>query len=232
MRQHGTRAKYVHDRCRCLRCRLANTRYQTARDDAARGPWIVRCVGGGRLWIVRDRHDGTIDLRTRDREAAVARRDALNREFETDELRERLWASGGTIWSVRRHLSALAAVGIGRKTIAAQAGVSRSRLDEIANDVSRNKARPRRRRLKMATAQRILGIPLTVRPALGARVPAGPTWALIDTLLRGGWTRGAIAMRLGAKRPALQLRRDFVLQSTADRVRALYAEITSGRAAA
>ena len=32
MRQHGTRAKYVHERCRCIACRRANTAYQTANE--------------------------------------------------------------------------------------------------------------------------------------------------------------------------------------------------------
>lgn len=32
MRKHGTRAKYVHERCRCPECRAANCAYQTARE--------------------------------------------------------------------------------------------------------------------------------------------------------------------------------------------------------
>jgi len=32
VRAHGTRAKYVVERCRCTACRRANTDYQTARE--------------------------------------------------------------------------------------------------------------------------------------------------------------------------------------------------------
>jgi hypothetical protein len=32
MRAHGTRAKYVVEKCRCVECRRANTDYQTARE--------------------------------------------------------------------------------------------------------------------------------------------------------------------------------------------------------
>lgn len=35
-RPHGTRARYVASRCRCLPCRAANARYQSARDAAKR----------------------------------------------------------------------------------------------------------------------------------------------------------------------------------------------------
>lgn len=35
-REHGTRARYVGGRCRCLQCRAANSRYSTERDHARR----------------------------------------------------------------------------------------------------------------------------------------------------------------------------------------------------
>ena len=39
-RPHGTRARYVAGKCRCLLCRAANSRYQTERDQAQRrGEW-------------------------------------------------------------------------------------------------------------------------------------------------------------------------------------------------
>ena len=36
MRPHGTRARYVAGRCRCMQCRAANSRYQCERDAAKR----------------------------------------------------------------------------------------------------------------------------------------------------------------------------------------------------
>ena len=35
-REHGTRARYVAGRCRCMLCRAANSRYQTERERARR----------------------------------------------------------------------------------------------------------------------------------------------------------------------------------------------------
>jgi hypothetical protein len=36
---HGTRARYFLGKCKCFKCKLANSEYATALSDAMRGPW-------------------------------------------------------------------------------------------------------------------------------------------------------------------------------------------------
>lgn len=229
-RAHGTRTKYMHDGCRCLPCRLANTRYETERYARTAPPWRVRCVGIHRKYLVQHRETKSIDLRTFDAAEAFARRDALNAQAKSIDLREPLWASPGTVGAVRRHLATLAAGGVSLRRVEALAGVSRTRLLEVKNQRTYHHDRPRRRRLRQETAERILGVQTIATPAAGARVPAGPTWALIDALLARGVSKTAIARALGsrAKTPALQLRRDFVLQRSADAVREVCARLGGG----
>lgn len=227
-RAHGTRTKFVHDKCRCMPCKLANTRYETARYARTAPPWRTRCVTRHRLYLVQHRETKAIELRTYDRDEAFARRDALNTAAKATDLREPLWASPGTAHAVRRHLAVLAAHGISIKRVAALTGISSTRLLEVKNRRSYHSDRPRRRRLRQDTAERILGVQTIAKPAAGAVVPAGPTWKLIDRLLARGITRSAIARALGstAKTPALQLRRDFVLQRNADAVAAVVAQLS------
>lgn len=224
-REHGTRTKYAHDRCRCLPCRMANSRYETARQAARRMPWRVHSVGGGRLWIVRSADTREIAVRTHDPLEAAVRRDELNATFRrVADLREPLWASRGTVGTVRRHLAALAACGIGLHQVARLARLSRQRLQEIARGRGLRPDRPRRRRLKQATAERILAV-MTTGAAPGARVPAAETWRIVGELLAAGWTKGRIAQALGAERAALQLGRDRVLRRNADAVRVLHDDL-------
>ncbi len=229
-RAHGARAKYVFEKCRCMPCRLANTRYQTLRYARTQVPWRIRCVGTGRLWLVQRSEDRVIDLRTLDRAAAVARCAELNAAWKATVVHDPLWASPGTVTAVRRHLAKLAAKGVSMNRVAAVTGLSRTRLLEIKLQRSYSRDRPQRRRLRQETAERILAVQMLVTPAAGARVPAEPTWERINRLLARGVTRTAIAraMGSGAKTPALQIRRTSVLQRTADEVRAVCARLGGG----
>lgn len=70
MRQHGTRAKYVVEKCRCVPCTEANNLYM--RDLAARNlpAWRVRMKKGkGRIWQVVSHH-GHVEVETRDEDEA------------------------------------------------------------------------------------------------------------------------------------------------------------------
>lgn len=59
----------------------------------------------------------------------------------------------------------------------------------------------------------------------GQKVPAGPTWRLLDELVARGWSKSELARRLGLGSPALQFSRDRVRASTARAVEALHAEL-------
>ena len=226
MRDHGTRTKYVHDGCRCLPCRVAATNYETARQAARRKPWRVRHVlgpgpyygGNEYVWMVV-RHDGTGSGHVvHSREEAYRLRNRLNR---AEQRPDPIWASGTTDRQVREHLAYLAREGVGLHQVAHVTRVSRSRLVEIARGRAKRKGRPEVRRLRHATAERILGVGLS-DAAPRARVDAAETWRLIEVLLRAGYTKGRLALMLGASRPALQLRADRVTARNARKVRALY----------
>lgn len=135
-------------------------------------------------------------------------RGKLNRAGQTNRLVE--------AGRVRRHLLRLSRAGVGTRTISDIAGVPRASIGLLRAG--------KKTKLREATAKKLLAV---TRDALtdGKLVPAGSTWELIARLLRAGFTRGAIALRLGAKRPALQLRKTRVTARTRDRVERLVREI-------
>jgi hypothetical protein len=221
---HGTRAKYVGDRCRCLRCRAANSRYSCAQDLRKRGPWRIRSLNGARIptWIVQHR-DGSIRLKTNDRDQARRRCARLNARVIAQ--RDPFWASDELIAQVRAHLVALTRWGVSLRRIAHICWLSRTRLLELKHGASYNMKRPRKRRLKIRTAQLILAIsPEDISLAAGERVPADETWRLIDELLAAGVTKVAIAVAIGQHR-ALQVRRRRVRKRTADRIADFHREV-------
>lgn len=122
----------------------------------------------------------------------------------------------------RRHLAGLSAAGVGRRTIAEAGGLVQSSLAAIAAGL--------KRKIRRSTEARILGV--RARDVAGTRgghlVDAAATWRRIARLLDDGFTRGEIAVRLGAKTRALQLRRDRVTARNAARVANLYRTIYVG----
>ena len=118
----------------------------------------------------------------------------------------------------REHLRWLSANGVGWRTVHEQTGLSQTAINNIRLG--------RFRRSRRETIDAILAVG-THNRAGGGRVDAGPTWRLIEDMLRYGYTKTYIAGRLGssAKRPALQIKRELVLQSTADAVAELHAEL-------
>lgn len=226
---HGTVARYVMGRCRCFPCRLANSHRTQAYTDAKRKRWRVQPIGGGYL-TVRDTRDGQGEVfRTQDRTEAFARRDQLNAaegplEAPTDLI---------SVRDVRKHLAWLQSQGIGPKTVSAVSGVSYSVLQRMLGYASGGTPIRRTRR---STAERILAVGLS-DAAGGQKVPAGPTWDLIDCLLAAGCKRWELAVALGSKRrvqtgsrrdgipsirPGLQIKRDLVRATTARKVEQIH----------
>lgn len=110
---------------------------------------------------------------------------------------------------------------MGYKSVADAASVARTIAAGIRSG--------RRRRIRRDTEARILAVTAEAY-ADGARVPAGPTWRLLDELIGRGYTRGQIALWLGCKTPALQIKRGGkILAATAARVRKVYGAIEAGR---
>lgn len=84
------------------------------------------------------------------------------------------------------------------------------------------------KRIRAATEDKILAVePTDIAP--GGRVPAGPTWRNIDRLLAAGWTKTAIARRLGQTNGGLQLSRVEVQARHARAVAALLDETPPDR---
>ena len=118
----------------------------------------------------------------------------------------------------REHLEYLSAKGVGLRTVQERSGVGRTTLQGIVSG--------RARRSRPETIAAILAVGTHVR-APGGRVDAGPTWQLIEDMLRYGHTKGYLARRLGSvcETPALQISRNLVTQATADKVAELHAEL-------
>jgi hypothetical protein len=106
--------------------------------------------------------------------------------------------------------------GIGRNTVAKNAGVSRSVIWKIRTGKARQ--------VRAMTEKRILELGPSLPPR-SKLVAALPTWRKIAWLLEQGFTRGELALRLGRRTRNLQLNRDVVTQKTADAVEKLYREM-------
>ena len=124
---------------------------------------------------------------------------------------------------VREHVRWLATCGIGLKSLAKLAGVPHGTLSKLMyGDPARQMAPSKR--VRPATAHKITAVMPNM--AAGAqRVPAGPTWRLLNELIAIGWSRAELARRLGHQGPGLQIRHDRILASTARQVEQLHAEL-------
>ncbi len=155
----------------------------------------------------------------------VARRDY-------DRTRRRAIARPDEIWlpyvsavPARDHLVALAAAGVGLKTVARLSGVSHGSLSKIVYGEPGRGRRPSRR-VRPETLARILAVrACAVRG--GQRVDATPTWRLLDELVAAGHSRRFLARALGsqAEQPSLQVGRTKVRASTARSVEELHARL-------
>lgn len=237
-RPHGTYACYVFGPgpgrgkgCRCSDCRRANSQGYQRLADGRRRPYRVRWRRPD-TWEVREfdgHRDGPTVHRTLDREEAYRVRDELNgQEARPDPV----WMSGQELRDVRAHIRRMVRAGLGLKGIANAAGVNPKTVTAIhlGRDPSpdRNRGqgyRVRRHRggpyrVRRSTGGRILGVTLS-DASDGHKVDAGPTWELLETLLRAGYPKAQIARALGRGR-SLQIRRTLVFARTERQVHALY----------
>ncbi len=116
--------------------------------------------------------------------------------------------------AARQHLLWLMDAGYGAKTIAKLAHVPQSTIGKIVYG--------QRKRLTPGTEAKILAVHTLKPRAGGARIPAGPTWVLIDRLLAAGVPKARIAEEIGQRGPGLQLSRHLVTVKHAGRVEDLY----------
>jgi hypothetical protein len=133
---------------------------------------------------------------------------------------DEVWVPYVPAGKARRHLKELAEYGIGLKTVAKVSGVPHGALSKlIYGDPARRRGPSKR--IRPETERRILSVSLE-DAAGAAKVPAGPTWRLLDDLIARGFTRTWIAGQLGADSPSLQISRVRVRATTARKVAELH----------
>lgn len=136
---------------------------------------------------------------------------------------DEVWCPYVEAGPVREHIEWLATCGIGLKSLARLAGVPHGTLSKLVNgDPARQM--PRSRRVRPTTARKVMAV-MPYHAAGAQRVPAAPTWRLLNELITLGWSRAELARRLGHQGPGLQVNRTRVLASTARRVERLHAEL-------
>lgn len=224
---HGTRSRYVSNKCRCDECRRANLDYYHARVKA-------RCEAAASVRPSRKPGSRILEragkpYRVRTCPGANGRRC----------VKRGAWLRTGgdvctacidraTVWNglisaapVREHLERLSQVGVGYKSVAEACDVGKTTLMEIRAGT--------KTKIRRLIAERILA----VTPAAVADhglVDAAPTQKLIEDLVQPevGFSKAEIARRLGYKTPALQMSRKRVLAKTEQRLRRFYRSIMVG----
>lgn len=151
--------------------------------------------------------------------AYVARRNrAMSRPDE-------LWLPYVPAARARAHCRALMAQGVGPKSIAKLSGVPHGAVSKlIYGDYGRGMAPSKR--IRPETERKLLAVTMAtvVERQDRQRIPAGPTWVLLNDLIGRGYPKSWIAQRL-SKNPAatgLQIHKDYVYARTARRVQALH----------
>lgn len=135
-------------------------------------------------------------------------------------MRERRIADG--LWNglvsankARAHIRKLGRSGVGYKSVALAAGISKTVMFKIRRGLRKN--------VRALTEKRILEVDSRLGVKRGSTlVRATDTWRLIDEMLSEGFTKSRIANELGRKTHALQLNRNFVTASNAKAVEALW----------
>ena len=153
----------------------------------------------------------------------LAQREYNRRRYRAISRPDEIWQPYIDADPIREHVRWLATCGIGLKTLAKLAGVSHGTLSKLMyGDPTRHMAPSKR--VRPATAHKITAVMPNM--AAGAqRVPAAPTWRLLNELIAIGWSRAELARRLGHQGPGLQIRHDRILASTARQVEQLHANL-------
>lgn len=144
---------------------------------------------------------------------------AANTAYERKRARHRVWHGPDVLVDAKRarqHLKRLSRKDVGRRTVGAAADVGDTTLSKIIAGT--------KKQIRCSTEKRILEVDVGAA-ADAARTDAGPTWKLLNQLLKRGWSKAELARRLGYKRAALQFNKRSVLVKTAHQVKLLHAEL-------
>lgn len=149
----------------------------------------------------------------------AANRDYKNRRQHAIRRPDETWVPYVPAQRARQHIADLRRHGIGLKTIAKASGVSHGALSKIV--YGNHRGRRPSKRIRSATEAKILAVGYE-HAADGCKVPAGPTWTLLDDLIARNYPKVWIARALGQTGPGLQIKRTLVRASTARAVKALH----------
>jgi hypothetical protein len=140
-----------------------------------------------------------------------------NRLFYHKRIKRKIygdWNGLVTPGKVRQRLKKLSRKGIGYKTVAKEAGVSRTVLQQVMSG--------RRKHICARTERKVLALREDCL-ADHAIIDATETWRQINALLRDVYpSKSALAKALGFKTPAIQIRKDRVLVKNAKKVEKIY----------
>lgn len=231
--QHGTRACYVRNKCRCELCRGANVAYYHERQKK-----LKKVLTDG----IKDRRTKGIVPKAKTfwvpKKGKVFERVYTKACPGVDGHRCR-WKSflrkdskGGICGNCRElllradrvsakralhHLRHLSVKGVGTRAVQLASGVSKATLQDILSRAAQ--------RIDRETERKILEVGTSDRLG-GALVSARTTWEYVRWLIReAGMSKAEISAALGNKTPALQLRRDFVTQKNARAIARLHGRV-------
>ena len=207
---HGTRSRYVCG-CRCAACKESNrvAYHERQRAELAAALEVPRradgmCAGAGAgpcpsgRKLRKDVAGGV---------CARCRRELVDKSLVSARR-------------ARAHLRALSAAGVGYKSVAAAADVSKTVLRMVLSGERRQIRHDAERRILAVTADAV---------ADSAPVDARATWRLLEDLLARGFTRTRLARELGQRGPGLQVGRERVLARTELAVRRMHARLVAER---
>jgi hypothetical protein len=222
-RKHGTRAKYVGDKCRCDECRGANREY--AKTRSVRAIEAAAAIPKGKQRKTVTKHMPWSGQTVKFRKVVCAgvegkpcpRRTVLKRNSTggvCSDCRERLAKIQiPTVSEVKKHLAFLSKNGIGTRAVQKAARVSYATLRDIKNGIAK--------RVTVEVESRILAV-TTKDFADGALVPSDEAWELIGKLRKMGMPKVAIARKLGNKGGGLQINKKRVIHRTLQDLRLIY----------
>lgn len=209
VREHGARAKYVVEHCRCDACRRANREYAARLVDRKRAraaSFVVERPTAPKVMQKANAHGGVSTYTFRrvcpGTVAGPCPKSAClrgHRPLCAHCIAHLPAVDTVPVGPVAEHVRALSAKGVGYKAVADAAGVSFSLVREIlSGDLAAVSAE---------RAARILAVDEGAM-ADGAVVDGTATRRRIDYLLSEGWTRREISARIGNDGTSLQIRRN------------------------
>jgi hypothetical protein len=163
------------------------------------------------------------DVEGRGCHCTACRRAASDYERQRTQRTEPSYVIAGP---AREHIAWLATQGVGLKSVARITGIGHGTLSKLIYG-DRTRQMPPSRRIRPATAEKILAVTPAHAPA-GTRIPAGPVHEQVARLVAAGVPKARIAERIGQTGPGLQLGKRMVTRAHADAIRSMIDELDAG----